>query len=645
MSPLKQHRPLFTEAGCLASIRTRLGLWLDKAHVLLQQAFSVQITGHDLLDAQWLEPTILYSASTAVVMCDVTDFSEMKACDFIAPTQQVVSVPIVDLVVIDARVSKLDQLIADIQAAETGDHRVEILTLDRGADAVEQITARLEQLQNVGSIQIFSHGNDGQLLLGKSLVDAANLDSYANAFSEWKTLVNHDADLLIYSCDVAASDRGVAMLQRISDWTGMDVTASRDLTGALTSGANWSLEFTIGEIQSRNWMSPSLQASWTELLPTIQVTTFDDVVDGNTSSIAALLASPGADQSISLREAILATNATSGADVIVLASGTYRLEILGANENHSDTGDINITDDLEILGAGTKTTIIDGLGNDRLFTVGNQSSVTISGMTLTGGTAQGNPQGGTILVNNSSALTLANVRIHQSSAITGGAIYVDQSTLVLTGSQLDHNQAVMGGAIYNRSGSVNITASSLALNSATQRGGAIYNDANGLGLQLTNVTLSTNTANVQGGAIYTKGNAAIQQSTIAFNQSNSTGGLAISSGTVTLQNSILADNIGGNASGSLQSLGNNLSDVSLAALNQPSDLVGNVGLLPLGNYGGHSWSHALAVGSTAIDAAAPGAATTIDQRGFNRDANSRYRRGGISTTQCHHRPTGKHDYR
>ncbi len=125
-------------------------------------------------------------------------------------------------------------------------------------------------------------------------------------------------------------------------------------------GANWDLEFSIGEIQSRNWISPSLQASWTALLPTVQVTTLDDLVDGNTTSIAALLASPGADQSISLREAILATNATSGADVIVLGSGTYRLDILGANENHSDTGDLNITDDLELMGTGMKTTIVDG---------------------------------------------------------------------------------------------------------------------------------------------------------------------------------------------------------------------------------------------------------------------------------------------
>ncbi len=107
MSPLKQHRPLFTEAGCLASIRTRFGLWLDKVHVLLQQAFSIQTTGYDRLDAHWLEPTILYSASTAVVMYEASNVSEIQACNFIVPTQQVVSVPIVDLVVIDARVANL----------------------------------------------------------------------------------------------------------------------------------------------------------------------------------------------------------------------------------------------------------------------------------------------------------------------------------------------------------------------------------------------------------------------------------------------------------------------------------------------------------------------------------------------------------
>ncbi len=49
---------------------------------------------------------------------------------------------------------------------------------------------------------------------------------------------------------------------------------------------------------------------------TVIVTTDADVANGDTSSVTALLANPGADNAISLREAILAANADAGADTI-----------------------------------------------------------------------------------------------------------------------------------------------------------------------------------------------------------------------------------------------------------------------------------------------------------------------------------------
>ncbi len=59
----------------------------------------------------------------------------------------------------------------------------------------------------------------------------------------------------------------------------------------------------------------------------------------------------------------------------------------------------------------------------------------------------------------------------------------------------------------------------------------------------------------------------------------------------------------------------------MPGLNQPSDLTGDVGLLPLGNYGGDSWTHLLGASSAAIDAAAPAASASSDQRGLSRDAS------------------------
>ena len=76
-----------------------------------------------------------------------------------------------------------------------------------------------------------------------------------------------------------------------------------------------------------------------------------------------------ADGDCSLREAIQAANtntavdactAGSGYDTIEVPAGMYTLMILGIGENSNATGDLDITENLDIIGAGAATTIIRG---------------------------------------------------------------------------------------------------------------------------------------------------------------------------------------------------------------------------------------------------------------------------------------------
>ena len=93
---------------------------------------------------------------------------------------------------------------------------------------------------------------------------------------------------------------------------------------------------------------------------TVTVTTTTDEVNGNTTSIANLIATPGG-AGISLREAIIAANNTAGADTITLPAGTYTLTIAntgGVNEDGCLRGDLDVTDSLTITGAGAATTIV-----------------------------------------------------------------------------------------------------------------------------------------------------------------------------------------------------------------------------------------------------------------------------------------------
>jgi hypothetical protein len=80
---------------------------------------------------------------------------------------------------------------------------------------------------------------------------------------------------------------------------------------------------------------------------------------------------------MSLREAVLQANASNGADTIVMPAGTY---VLG------DAGELAITDsNTTINGAGAGATVIDGGGAHRIFHVMNAKQVTLSNMTIQGG--------------------------------------------------------------------------------------------------------------------------------------------------------------------------------------------------------------------------------------------------------------------
>ena len=96
-----------------------------------------------------------------------------------------------------------------------------------------------------------------------------------------------------------------------------------------------------------------------------------------------------------LRAAIMEANAVPGAAAITLPGGTYTLSIplvgSGAgfitDENAAETGDLDITDDLTISGAGADTTIVDGGALDRVFHIMAESTVSISGVTIQNGTS------------------------------------------------------------------------------------------------------------------------------------------------------------------------------------------------------------------------------------------------------------------
>ena len=117
----------------------------------------------------------------------------------------------------------------------------------------------------------------------------------------------------------------------------------------------------------------------------IEVTTASDTSDGDTSSIAALLGNRGADGEISLREAILATNNTVGADTInfgIAGAGTHVINLASALPSITDTVTIDGSSEPDYA-ANTPVVRIDGATAG-----GSASGITFTG-TSDGSTLRG----------------------------------------------------------------------------------------------------------------------------------------------------------------------------------------------------------------------------------------------------------------
>jgi hypothetical protein len=263
-------------------------------------------------------------------------------------------------------------------------------------------------------------------------------------------------------------------------------------------------------------------------------------------------------------------------------------------------------------------------------------------------------------------------------AVGGGGIYNGGGDLsIQDGSTISNNLAIVGppsagptngsqgGGIYHTSTpggcdgpcpvdpNLTISNSTISTNQAFFDGGGIYRDNP---MTLTNVTISGNHAlNGEGGGVYNNGGivtgcqlqscpGTLIHVTIADNQADTVGGISadntiiptVLKNTLLAQNTQTSDGTSSNcnpADTALSSLNHNLSDDNTCDnfFTQAQDLKNQpAGIGPLANNGGNypnnpPFTHALLLGSVAIDAVPPadctdinGATLTVDERKFPR---------------------------
>ena len=138
-----------------------------------------------------------------------------------------------------------------------------------------------------------------------------------------------------------------------------------------------------------------------------------------------------------LRAAVQEANAAPGADKISVPGGLYTLRLGGPSEDAAMEGDLDVTDDVVIAGAGASATHIDGGGRDRVFEFLGATTSFISDLTVQGGRALDIEYGGGIENHLDSTLTVERVAVVRNYGDSAGID--NDGILTLTDSLLRLN--------------------------------------------------------------------------------------------------------------------------------------------------------------------------------------------------------------
>ncbi|MGI4936192.1 MAG: DUF4347 domain-containing protein, partial [Janthinobacterium lividum] len=218
------------------------------------------------------EARLMYSAdlaATGLALAGTAQVTQQRVVDDSGEFVQAAQATRHELLIVGAGIEDSQSLLASL---DTQGREIEVVTLDPERDSIDQISTLLASRHDLDAIHVLSHGAEGQLDLGQVRLDAATMAARSDEIASWGNALTAGGDLLLYGCDVAAGETGLAFVARLASLTGADVAASNDLTGdasgAVGQAGNWNLEVQTGRIETATAFSAAAQASWTGTLET-----------------------------------------------------------------------------------------------------------------------------------------------------------------------------------------------------------------------------------------------------------------------------------------------------------------------------------------------------------------------------------------
>ena len=132
-------------------------------------------------------------------------------------------------------------------------------------DGVSFIYEKIKEHHNIESVHILSHGVPGKIRLGNITLDSETLENYSY-LSQIQEYFVSNGELLLYACNLAATQDGRDFIDNLSNKTGLVITASTNIVGHSNLKGSWNLNYSTGNTNREVIVTEQGQSEWCDTL-------------------------------------------------------------------------------------------------------------------------------------------------------------------------------------------------------------------------------------------------------------------------------------------------------------------------------------------------------------------------------------------
>ncbi|MFD2270020.1 DUF4347 domain-containing protein, partial [Vibrio thalassae] len=131
-----------------------------------------------------------------------------------------------EVVIIDSGVKNSELLLRGLK------READIFYLMKEEDGIDNIYKIIKEKENISTLHIVSHGENGTVHLGNARLNIKNINFYKDTLSKWNGSFEKDGRIILYGCNIAYDVHGKSFINTLKEIINLDIYASDNLTGS-----------------------------------------------------------------------------------------------------------------------------------------------------------------------------------------------------------------------------------------------------------------------------------------------------------------------------------------------------------------------------------------------------------------------------